>query len=208
MSKRKTQGCPSNVISPRNVARLEGSIAENFSEPNPPPHDFRHELSTIEVGNIVSPVVVNLNKVDVTEDSTCLVATGDSNGNCSMKAKAAEEVIECEDGKSTSADSDHSSVGNSHFSNDSKKSVDSVESLKKKPVRKSDVAISYSPVKKGSATQVRVASGPFKCMFVRFDHGSRVNEDAYLRPFTDALDNPTNGAALANELRIVQVSFL
>jgi hypothetical protein len=45
-------------------------------------------------------------------------------------------------------------------------------------------------------------------MFVRFDHGSRVNEDAYLRPFTDALDNPTNGAALANELRIVQVSFL
>ena len=107
------------------------SIAENISEPNPPPHDFRHELSTIEVGNIVSPVVINLNKVDVTEDSTCLVATGDSNGNCSMKAKAAEQVIECEDGKSTSADSDHSSVGNSHFSNDSKKSVDS-HSLKNK----------------------------------------------------------------------------
>ena len=87
MSKRKTQGCPSNVVSPKNVARLEGSIAENFSEPNPPPHDFRHELSTIEVGNIVSPVVVNLNKVDVTEDSTCLVATGDSNQTNCVKLK-------------------------------------------------------------------------------------------------------------------------
>ena len=59
--------------------------------------------------------------------------------------------------------------------------------------------------RKQYVTKVYSVGAAFNLLIIRFKHGTHSNDDGFVKPFKDFLDGP-NGAPLASDLRIIQVS--